>query len=102
MMNYVGIFVLVIMYHEYSSVSIVKFILGEIIMELKDALRRFRKYAKITQRQAAKAANTSERMYQEYEYGKAVPALSYMISLADYYDVSLDYLVGRSEDPARH
>ena len=71
-------------------------------MELKDALRRFRKYMKITQKQAAKAAYVSERVYQEYEYGKAVPGLSYMISLADYYDVSLDYLVGRSEDPARH
>ena len=71
-------------------------------MELKEALRRFRKYMKITQKQAAKAAHVSERVYQEYEYGKAVPALSYMISLADYYDVSLDYLVGRSEDPARH
>lgn len=71
-------------------------------MELKDALRRFRKYMKITQKQAAKAAHVSERNYQSYEYGKAVPAVSFMILLADYYDVSLDYLVGRSEDPARH
>ncbi len=70
-------------------------------MEPKDALRRFRKYVKITQRQAAIAADTSERMYQTYEYGKAVPALSYMISLADAYDVSLDYLVGWSDGPAR-
>lgn len=70
-------------------------------MELKDALRRFRKYAKITQKQAANAANASERNYQDYEYGKVVPTVSFLIALADYYDVSLDYLVGRSDEPER-
>lgn len=71
-------------------------------MELKDALRRFRKYAKITQKQAATAAGITERVYQSYEYGKMVPTVSVVIALADYYDVSLDYLVGRSDDPVRH
>ena len=30
------------------------------------------------------------------------PTLSVLISIADYFDVSLDYLVGRSDDPKRH
>jgi transcriptional regulator with XRE-family HTH domain len=71
-------------------------------MELKEALRRFRKQNKITQIQAAKAAGVSEAMYQFYEYGKNEPTASVLIALADYFDVSLDYLVGRSDDPARH
>ena len=71
-------------------------------MELKDALRRFRKSHKITQVQAAKAAGVTEAMYQFYEYGKSDPKVSVLIALADFYDVSLDYLVGRSDDPARH
>lgn len=66
-------------------------------MELKDALRRFRKEQKITQVQAAKAAGITEAMYQFYEYGKSEPKIGVLIALADYFDVSLDYLVGRSD-----
>lgn len=66
-------------------------------MELKDALRRFRKEQKITQAQAAKAAGITESMYQFYEYGKSEPKIGVLIALADYFDVSLDYLCGRSD-----
>ena len=71
-------------------------------MDLSDAFNRFRKYAKITQKQAAQAAGVAERLYQSYEYGKVVPSALVLIALADYFDVSLDYLVGRSDDPTRH
>lgn len=70
-------------------------------MELSTALKRFRKEFKITQKQAAQAANVSERNYQAYEYGKVVPLSTTLIALADYFDVSLDYLVGRSDNPER-
>lgn len=66
-------------------------------MELKEALRRARKQRNITQIQAAKAAGVSESMYQFYEYGKNEPTASVLIALADFFDVSLDYLVGRSD-----
>ena len=36
-------------------------------------------------------------MYQFYEYGKNEPTASVLIALADFFDVSLDYLVGRSD-----
>lgn len=68
-------------------------------MELSIALKRFRKEKKITQKQAAIAAGVSERNFQDYEYGKVVPAVTVLISLADIYNVSLDYLVGRSDNP---
>lgn len=71
-------------------------------MELNEALRRSRKQKKITQVQAAKAAGVTESMYQFYEYGKNEPTASVLIALADYFDVSLDYLVGRSDDPKRY
>ena len=35
------------------------------------------------------------------EKGKRSPSFDVLISLADFFDVSLDYLVGRSDDPAR-
>lgn len=71
-------------------------------MNLSDALKRFRKTFKITQKQAAIAAHVSERNYQDYEYGKVIPTATILISLADYFNVSIDYLVGRSDDPERH
>ena len=40
--------------------------------------------------------------YQRYEYGEREPSFQKLIALADYFDVSLDYLVGRSDDPSRH
>lgn len=70
-------------------------------MDLSVALKRFRKEMKITQKQAASAANVSERNYQDYEYGKVIPTATVLIALADYFDVSLDYLCGRSDAPER-
>lgn len=70
-------------------------------MSLSEALRRFRKSVKITQKQAAEIAGVAERVYQSYEYGKVIPAATVLIAIADYFDVSLDYLCGRSDDPAR-
>ncbi len=68
-------------------------------MELSEAFKRFRKYAKITQKQAAQAAGVAERLYQSYEYGKVIPSATVLITLADYFDVSLDYLTGRTDNP---
>ncbi len=71
-------------------------------MKLNDALKRCRKMKKATQKQASVAAGVSESMYQFYEYGKNEPTASVLIALADFFDVSLDYLVGRSDDPNRY
>ena len=68
-------------------------------MSLAEALKRFRKQFKVTQKVAAEVSGVSERVYQSYEYGKVVPTVTILMSLADFYDVSLDYLVGRSDDP---
>lgn len=70
--------------------------------ELSDGLRRFRTQFKLTQKQAAEIAGAAERVYQAYEYGKVIPTATVLLALADYFDVSIDYLVGRSDDPARH
>ena len=56
----------------------------------------------LTQKQDADGINIAEQAYQRYEYGRTVPSALILIALADYFDVSLDYLVGRSDDPARH
>ena len=71
-------------------------------MELPDALKRFRKDFSLTQKALATALEIQENAYQRYEYGKVVPSINVMVKLADFFDVSLDYLVGRSDNPKRY
>ena len=70
-------------------------------MSLSDALKRLRLSTGIPQSQIAKAAGVSTTQYQNYEYSKSEPTAGVLLALADFYDVSLDYLVGRSDDPQR-
>lgn len=43
----------------------------------------------------------SQGLISEYKSGKKEPNLQNLIKIADYFDVSLDYLVGRSGEPNR-
>lgn len=49
----------------------------------------------------AELLQITPRNYQRYETGEVDPPTSKTIFLADYFDVSLDYLVGRSDVPDR-
>ena len=71
-------------------------------MTFPEALKRARKRKGASQALSASAAHISNTQYQNYEYGKSEPTLSVLIALADFFDVSLDYLAGRSDDPTRH
>lgn len=70
-------------------------------MQLPDALKRLRKTYKVTQKEAASILGISERTYQYYEYGKLEPSIKALIVLADHYNISLDYLCGRSDNTER-
>ena len=50
-----------------------------------------------TQRDIAQLLNMQLTVYQRYERGEREIPLWAAIKLADYYDVSLDYLVGRKK-----
>ena len=66
-------------------------------MLLSLALRRFRKEFNLTQKQVADAGNFAVRTYQKYESNESSPNIENIIAIADYYGISLDYLVGRSD-----
>ena len=53
----------------------------------------------LTQKQVADDFNLSVIAIQNYENLRRKPAYDILIALADYFDVSLDYLVGRSDTP---
>jgi transcriptional regulator with XRE-family HTH domain len=56
---------------------------------------------KLFQKDIAKAINVSVRQFLRYEKGEQQPTLPVIIALADFFDVSIDYLVGRSDNPKR-
>lgn len=66
-------------------------------MTCKERIKDLRTSKGLTQKQLAQEAKISERGVQNYELGERVPTLQVAIALADYFDVSLDYLVGRSD-----
>lgn len=66
---------------------------------MSERLKELRKNRGITQSELAKAIGTVERNYRRYEAGVSEPGISVVIALADYFNVSLDYLVGRTDNP---
>ena len=64
---------------------------------IADRIKSLRKTNGATQKAVAAAIGIAERQYQDYEYGKNKPGIDILIALADYFDVSLDYLVGRTD-----
>lgn len=62
-----------------------------------DRLKEIRKAKGVTQKQAAIDIGISERAYQYYEEARKEPTLSNINKLADYFEVSTDYLLGRTD-----
>ena len=60
-------------------------------------LRDLREDHDKTQKEIAALLNMQPTVYQRYERGERELPLWAAIKLADYYTVSLDYLVGRSD-----
>lgn len=72
------------------------------MLEFSQRLKELRKKNKLKQTDMSNFLNITVRHYQDIEYGKVnIPTLT-LIALADYFNVSLDYLVGRSDDPKRY
>lgn len=60
-------------------------------------LKELRAKHKINQTVLADLLSVSQRQISYYEKGEDTPPLASLIILADYFDVSLDYLVGRTD-----
>lgn len=58
-----------------------------------------RKERKISQKKAAEDLGISQGLLSHYEKGKRECGLDFLVRAADYYNVSCDYLLGRSPEP---
>lgn len=66
---------------------------------LKDRLITLRNQKKKTQEQIANVIGVTRPAYTAYEKGTRTPDYDILKTLADYYDVSIDYLLARTDNP---
>jgi len=71
---------------------------GVIIMQFKN-LRSIREDKDIKQKDIAAYLNVSQNTYSQYETGVISLTADILIKLANYYDVSIDYLLDRTDNP---
>lgn len=64
-------------------------------------LKELREEKGLKQAELAELMGIVERQYQRYERGEGEPKLAGWILLADFFDVSMDYLIGRSDQRQR-
>lgn len=69
-------------------------------MTFSERLKILRLEKSIKQIDLAQSVDMSLRAYQYYENGNREPTLSKLVAIADFFDVSIDYLVGRTDNPA--
>ena len=64
-------------------------------------IKDLREDSDLTQKQISSALDMWLNTYRNYEAGNREPPFSFMIELAKYYNVSLDYLAGLIQTPER-
>lgn len=62
-------------------------------------LRDLRENKNITQTELSRILFCSQRVYSNYERGDIDIPTSVLIKLADFYNVSVDYILGRTDNP---
>jgi len=62
-------------------------------------IRDLRNDHDLTQEQVAKVLNVKQNTYSQYEIGILSFPLEAVIKLAEFYEVSVDYLVGLTDEP---
>ena len=62
-------------------------------------LKELRKQKNISQLRLALELNTNQNTISRYESGKREPGLKELIKIADFFDVSTDYLLERTHNP---
>ena len=69
-----------------------------ILPSFAERIKPLRKEKKVTQKQMAALLDCTEQHYQKIEYGTINVHATTVIFLAEYFGVSTDYLLGRSEE----
>ncbi len=65
----------------------------------KERLKELRLERNLTQQDLGKILHTTKMAVSHWEKGHSEPSIAQLIVLSDYFDVSIDYLVGKSNFP---
>lgn len=66
-------------------------------MQKYQRIRDLREDADLTQKQVGEAINVPQRTYAYYESGQRMVPPQVLCALADFYGVSVDYILGRTD-----
>lgn len=64
-------------------------------------IRELREDHDLSQSDIAKLLNTTQQMYSRYENGTCEMPIRHLIKLCDFYKVTSDYILGRSDNQSR-
>lgn len=73
------------------------FVIVAAVMDMDLRIRDLREDADLSQKEVAQLLLCDQSLYSKYERGERPLPLELAIKLADFYQVSLDYLVGRTD-----
>lgn len=68
-------------------------------MKFNERLKQLRIKSPKMQKEITKELEINLRTWQNYEHGDAEPDIETLIKIADYFEVSIDYLTGRTHNP---
>ena len=66
---------------------------------MKNRLKQLRKEHKLTQVELQMRTGIEQSLLSKFENGERVPPTETLITLADFYNVSIDYILCRTGDP---
>lgn len=67
----------------------------------QERLRLLRSEKGVSQKQVAESLGITETGYRNYETGRRKPTFDVLPGIANFFDVSTDYLFGLSDNPTR-
>lgn len=66
---------------------------------MKNNLRKLRKERGLTQIALQMKTGIDQALISKFENGERTPPTDVLLILADFYDVSIDYILGRTDNP---
>jgi len=69
-------------------------------MDITERIKNLREDNDLTQTALADTLHISQRAYSHYESGSRKIPLDILVAIADYYNCSIDYLLGRTNEKA--
>lgn len=76
--------------------------IGVIVVQFNNRLRALRQDKDLTQDTLAKNLNINRKTLSNYETGSRTPDIYLIIKMAEYFDVSVDYMLGRIDFPTQY